>query len=128
MMLVVAAVTGATLYLAEKSLRANHDAALDAQFQNQVRSFLAVQKAQSSEIADKCRALSHSVRLSAALEEGDFDDLYRNALTELQSILAEPNPHQLESPSVRASFFRFLDAKGAVVPTAEYPTGLTDER
>ena len=128
MMLVVAAVTGATLYLAEKSLRANHDAALDAQFQNQVRSFLAVQRAQSSEIADKCRALSHSVRLRAALEEGDFDDLYRNALTELQGIFAEPNSNQLESPSVRASFFRFFYANGTVVPTAEYPAGLTDEK
>ncbi len=127
-MLVLSAVTGATLYLAEKSLRANHDAALDAQFQNQVRSFLAVQKAQSSEIADKCRALSHSVRLRAALEEGDFDDLYRNALTELQGIFAEPNSNQLESPSVRASFFRFFYANGTVVPTAEYPAGLTDEK
>jgi signal transduction histidine kinase len=128
MMLVVAAVTGATLYLAEKSLRASHDAALDAQFQNQVRSFLAAQKAQSREIADKCRALSHSVRLRAALEEGDFDDLYGNALTELQGIFAEPNSYQLESPSVRASFFRFFDANGTVVPTAEYPAGLTDEK
>lgn len=128
MMLVVAAVTGATLYLAEKSLRANHDAALEAQFQNQVRSFLAMQEAQSSEIADKCRALAHSVRLRAALEERDFDDLYRNALPELQAVFAEPNSNQLEFPSVRASFFRFFDANGTVVPAAEYPAGLTDEK
>jgi len=51
MMLVVAGVTGATLISPKKVLRANHDAALDAQFQNQVRSFLAAQKAQSSGIA-----------------------------------------------------------------------------
>ena len=66
MMLVVLAVTSATLYLAENNLRANQQKNLDTQFQNQLRSFLAVQDMQASAITERCRALSHSVRLRAA--------------------------------------------------------------
>jgi signal transduction histidine kinase len=128
MMFVVVAITSATLYLAEKNLRANRQEGLDAQFQNQVRSFLAVQEAQSGAIAEKCRALSHSVRLRAALEERDFEDLYRNALTELQGIFGKSDSTETETRSLRASFFRFFDANGAVVPAGEYPAGLTDQR
>ena len=87
MMLVVLAVTTATVYLAEKNRRANHQQLLDAQFQNRVQSFLKIQEAQSEVITEKCLALSHAVRLRAALEERDVDDLYRNALTELEGIL-----------------------------------------
>jgi signal transduction histidine kinase len=128
MMLVVLAVTSATLYLAENNLRANRQKNLDAQFQDQLRSFLAVQDVQASAITERCRALSHSVRLRAALEERDVDDLYQNALTELQGILdlnelaPEPGRH-----SVRASFFRFLDANGAVLSPGEHFSGLSDQ-
>jgi len=127
MMLVVAAVTGITLYLAEKNLRATHQEALDAQFQNQVRSFLAVQKARSGAIAEKCRELSHSVRLRAALEEKDFDDLYRNAITELQGVFAASDEGDLDPDVVRASFFRFFDATGAIIPPGKHPAGLPDQ-
>ena len=126
-MLVVAAVTGVTLYLAEKNLRATHQQALDAQFQNQVRSFLAVQKARSGAIAEKCRELSHSVRLRAALEEKDFDDLYRNAITELQGVFAASDDGDLDPDIVRASFFRFFDGAGAIIPPGKHPAGLTDQ-
>ena len=113
MMLVVLAVTTATVYLAEENRRTNHQRTLDAQFQNQVQSFLKIQEAQSEAITEKCRALSHAVRLRAALEERDVDDLYRNALTELEGILEHPGASPGDPPDlVRASFFRFLDADG----------------
>jgi signal transduction histidine kinase len=127
LMLVVVAVTGITLYLAEKNLRTTRQQALDAQFQNQVRSFLAVQKARSGAIAEKCRELSHSVRLRAALEEKDFDDLYRNAITELQGVFAASDESDLDPDIVRASFFRFFDATGAIIPPGKHPAGLTDQ-
>jgi signal transduction histidine kinase/CheY-like chemotaxis protein len=128
MMLVVLAVTTATVYLAEANRRTNHQRVLDAQFQNQVQSFLKIQEAQSEAITEKCRALSHAVRLRAALEERDVDDLYRNALTELEGILEYPgaspgNPTDV----VRASFFRFLDSKGTILPPENHPAGLTDQ-
>src|SRR2546428_2279066 len=128
MMLVVLAVTGATLYLAENNLRANQQDVLNVQFENQVRSFLAVQEAQSRAITERCRALSRSVRLRAALEERDIDDLYRNALTELQGVFNGNEATDAHEPqSVRASFFRFIDPDGALLPPGGHPAGLIDQ-
>src|SRR5438128_11205747 len=109
MMLVVLAVTSATLYLAGNNLRTKQQEKLEAQFQNEVRSYLALQETRLSGINEKSRAFSHSVRIRAALEERDIDDLYRNALTELRDVLA-PDSDRGEIPGVtiRASFVRFL--------------------
>src|SRR5215831_1027264 len=127
MMLVVLAVTTATVYLVEKNRRANHQSALDTQFENQVRSFLKIQETRSAAITEKCRTLAHSVRLRAALEERDVDDLHQNALTELDSILDHGDPSESSSTVLRASFFRFLDAQGKILPPDSYPAGLTDQ-
>jgi len=128
MMLVVLAVTGATLYLAENNLRANQQNVLNVQFENQVRSFLAVQEAQSRAITERCRALSRSVRLRAALEERDIDDLYRNALTELQGVFNGNGATDAHEPqSVHASFFRFIDPDSALLPPGGHPAGLIDQ-
>src|SRR2546423_12540123 len=124
MMLVVLAVTTAAVYLAEKNRRTNQQQLLDAQFQNRVKSFLKIQAAQSEAITEKCVALSHSVRLRAALEERDVDDLYQNALTELEGMLDRTGG----SPDItRASFFRFFDGDGLILSPENYPAGLTDQ-
>src|SRR5689334_18167007 len=121
MMLIVLAVTSATLYLAGNNLRAKQQEKLEAQFQNEVRSYLALQETRLSGINEKCRAFSHSVRIRAALEERDIDDLYHNALTELRDVLASDSDGQGLSPgNTRASFVRFLDPNGTVLsPDAE---------
>ncbi|MEY2564072.1 MAG: hypothetical protein QOH88_2265 [Verrucomicrobiota bacterium] len=128
MMLVVFAVTSATVYLAEENRRTNHQQLLDAQFQNRVQSFLKIQEAQSGIITEKCLALSHAVRLRAALEERDVDDLYTNALTELGGILEHSGASAESSPEImRASFFRFLDAAGSILSPENHPVGLADQ-
>lgn len=120
-MLVVLAVTTAAVYLAEQNRRANQQQVLDARFQNQVRSFLLIQETRSSAIMEKCRSLSKAVRLRAALEERDVDDLYRNALTELHELLGPAPAASPDAPNeMRASFFRFFDAEGALL-TPEHP-------
>ncbi len=129
LMLVVVAVTSATLYLAARNAQARYHQSLDAQFQDQIRLFTVLQEARRTAITEKCRALSRSVRLRAALEERDIEDLYQNALTELQGILHTKNSPvdkgDLEIP--RASFFRFFDANGSVLPPpVEFSSGSTD--
>ena len=128
MMLVVFAVTAATVYLVEHNRRANQQRVLDAQFQSEVRSFLALQEARSSAITEKCREVAKAVRLRAALEEHDIDDLYRNAVTELHSVLY-PNekPGEAAGGGMRASFFRFFDANGNILHAAIPRAGLTDQ-
>lgn len=127
-MLVVLAVTTATVYLAEENRRTNHQRSLDAQFKNQVQTFLKMQETQSAVIAEKCRELSRSVRLRAALEERDVDDIYGNALAELGTILDSRGTSLEASPeAVRASFFRFLDGQGNLLPPDNHPAGMTDQ-
>jgi hypothetical protein len=128
MMLIVLAVTGTTVYLAEKNQSATHQQLLDVQFQNQVRSFIAVQDARSAAITERCLTVSHSVRLRAALEERDVDDLYRNALAELQGILESDHEDGTQTRSVRASFFRFFDSGGVLLTPGREPAGLTADR
>src|SRR2546430_13862863 len=128
MMLVVLAVTTATVYLAEKNRRANQQQVLDVQFQSRVQSFLKIQEAQSEIITEKCLVISHAVRLRAALEERDIDDLYQNALTELEGMLERSGSSSENAPdATRASFFRFLDADGLVLSSERHPAGLTDQ-
>jgi signal transduction histidine kinase len=128
MMAVVCAVTSATLYLAEKNLRTRQQEMLATQFQNEVRSFLALQETRLAGINEKCKALSHSVRLQAALEESDVDDVYRNALTELRDILATSDTAgDDENGAIRASFVRVIDAQGSVLSPGDHTVGLTAE-
>src|SRR5581483_2913266 len=122
LMFVVVTITGATLFLVEKNLRQNQQRALDDQFQNRVRSFLAMQEERSRAIRERCRTLSQSVRLRAALEEREIDDLYQNALTELRGLF-----DARDSRSDRVSFFRFLDREGQILPPGTQPAGLNDE-
>src|SRR3984893_1199484 len=126
-MLVVVVITSVTLYLAETNRRQNHQRALDAQFQNQVRAFLAFQEARSGGVMERCRVLAQSVRLRAALEERDIDDLYRNAITELKGILDGDGTTIDRDHSVRASFFRFLDRDGVILSAGNQPAGLIDQ-
>ena len=79
MMLVVLAVTTATVYFAERNRRANHQRTLDAQFENRVQSFLKIQETQSATIADDCA----SVQL-VRTKYGDFSikvDVLANMIT-----------------------------------------------
>ena len=126
MMLVVSAVTSVTLYLAGKNLRQKHQEMLNVRFQNEVRSFLALQETRLAALNEKCKALSHSVRLRAALEERDVDDLYHNALAELRDLLA-PNPDTAPGATTRASFVRFIDREGTVLWPGNQLVGLTDQ-
>ena len=118
LMLVVVVVTGTTIYLTERNAHQRYQEALDAKFQEQMRLFSGLQEARRRAILDKCRALAHSVRLQAALEEEDVEDLYRNALAELQGVYTpgDSGAEGSENQGSRALFFRFVDADGAILP------------
>src|SRR5262249_34729753 len=125
LMLVVVVVTGTTIYLTERNAQERYQEVLDVKFQEQMRLFSGLQDARRRAILDKCRALTHSVRLQAALEEEDFEDLYRNALTELQGVFDPNNAagEGTESQGTRAVFFRFVDANGSILAPGEFRAG-----
>ena len=126
MMLVVFAVTAATVYFAEENRSSNQQRLLDAQFANRVRPFLATQEARARAIKGKCWTLAQAVRLRAALEERDPEDLYQNARAELSELLDGSRANGDDASGVRASFYCFFDAKGAILLPENKESELTN--
>ena len=72
MMLLVAGVTGATIYLTQNQIEQTYQRAIDAQIQQRVTSFSDLQEARLGSTKQRCLELNKSVRLSAAMDEGDL--------------------------------------------------------
>ena len=98
---VVTATTAATLFIAQSQNTASYQAVLDELFQSEVESFRDQQEQQLSVAKTEAAKLAESVRLFAALEEGD-PEIYKIAGDELR--LAE------------LAFFRLTDAAGLIIP------------
>ncbi len=123
MMLVVLVITATVLYLAQRNVEADVARHLHEEFRSEVGSLLAVQESRMETIAERCRALASSVRIRAALEEGDIEDLYLNAQVELRGVLDSSGMEGGTDQSLlHATFFRFLDAKGAVMSPSSATT------
>src|SRR5450432_360652 len=120
MMLVVSVSTGITLYLAQHNAEANVQHNLQLEFQSEFGHALGMQEAHLAAIADRCRVLAKSVRIRASLEENDVDDLYLNAAVELRDVLenGDEPARSAYARSLRAKFFRFLNAQGGVMQTS----------
>ncbi|HSI64042.1 MAG TPA: adenylate/guanylate cyclase domain-containing protein [Candidatus Saccharimonadia bacterium] len=91
MTLVVAGVTGSTLYLASKRVQATYQNQFEQQFQQQLAYFSEVRLRQLDELVRKCESLSKSVRLASslegAIEDNDPDLVYDNLGAELDVLV-----------------------------------------
>lgn len=118
MMLVVAGLTGAGLYLAQRNAMANLQRDLQRDFQSDLTALHSVEELRYSALAERCRALVAKPRLHAALEDNALDLLYPSAKDELRDIMQdENNPQPDEISGVpHARFYRFLDRTGLLLP------------
>jgi signal transduction histidine kinase len=115
-MLVVSAITVSGLYLAQRNVAATAKRDLQQDFQAQLSSLDKVQKFRHAAIAERCSALASRPRIHAALEDNALDLLYPSAKDELRDLMeVEESRQEEEAPSLRAKFYRFLDAGGAVL-------------
>jgi len=115
-MLVVSAITASGLYLAQRNVAATAKRDLQQDFQAQLSSLDNVQKFRHAAIAERCSALASRPRIHAALEDNALDLLYPSAKDELRDLMeVEESRQEEEAPSLRAKFYRFLDAGGAVL-------------
>ncbi len=127
MVALVVGVTGTTLFVTQQRVQATYQRFFEQQFKSQLDAFLTLQEARLSTIAGRCRQFARSnvrlralmLRVNAAVEGNEPDDLaaatgilYENAEDELREVLSEPLTNQV---SLRAAFFRFLDARGEVI-------------
>ena len=118
MMLVVSAITALGLYFAQRQLAANVKQDLESEFQGEVASLHSVQEMHHAALAERCRTLVQKARIHAALEDNALDLLYPSARDELRDMMDLPGQEaeQFAVRTLHATFYRFLDGKGAVIP------------
>ena len=118
MMVVVAALTGLGLFLAQRKVAIEAERDLLQDFRNELATLHGVQEMRYAALAERCRDLVMRPRLHAALEDNALDLLYPTARDELREVLA-PNGNDArgERPGnvLSARFYRFLDGHGAVI-------------
>lgn len=127
-MAVVIGVTILTLSLTHGKVEAAYRAMLQQQFQREMDFFFEKQETRLASVRGNCRQLANSVRLLAAMEsEVEAAQLYDIALDELRGVLGradESVEREAGSAPERATFFRLLDAKGAVLDSDKPMVGL----
>jgi signal transduction histidine kinase len=129
MMLVVTAVTGVALYLAQKNLAENVEDDMQQSFQSELDALHRAQEVRSAALAERCRALVRKPRIHAALEDDALDLLYLSAQDELRDVMAPSNVQSPEQAkyALHAEFYRFLDQNGALlVPPNNQAVGALD--
>ena len=116
MMLIVCAVTGLGLYVAERNLTAGVERELQGNFQSELDARHHIEEVRRAALAERCRALGRRPRIQGALEEFP-DALYDVAENELSDVMegADDPTAGEAAPVLHAKFYRFLNAKGAVI-------------
>jgi class 3 adenylate cyclase len=126
MMLVVAGVSVATLFVTQQRVQANYERMFRNQFDWQINYFTSLQEARLDETKEQCQKLSQSVRLIGAISEQpiEADILYDTTRDEVRALMVSifqetrlagvPGRQRLQ-----ASLLRFLDADGKAVPPPE---------
>ncbi len=117
MMVVVTAATALSLFFAQRNVAANAQRDLRGSFQDALASLHAVQDVRHAVLAERCRILARKPRLHAALEDNALDLLYPSSRDELSDVMdhGDAGPTGHESYALHARFYRFLDARGAVI-------------
>src|SRR5438045_4283780 len=116
MMLVVAGLTAAGLYVAQRNATSALEQDLQRDFQADLAALHNVEEIRYAALAERCRALASKPRIHAALEDNALDLLYPSAKDELGDLMEgeEPSP-AVAANSLHARFYRFLDSNGAVL-------------
>ena len=118
MMLVVCVVTGLALWATQQKVTTDSRRQMEAAFQNEITALHRAREVRHAALVERSRALVRRPRIHAALEDDALDLLYPNAEDEMRDLMegdADAN-HPL-----RARFYRFLDARGKVIPA---PAGI----
>lgn len=123
MMLVVSAITGLALYLAQRNLAASVEGDLQREFQAELAALHNVQVIRHAALVERCRALVRKPRIHAALEDNALDLLYPSAKDELRDVMQADDdaPPEQAAHALHAKFYRFLDRHGAVISPPNAP-------
>jgi signal transduction histidine kinase len=129
MMLIVGLLAAIGLYFAQRNAVVAAERDLHEEFLAAFDTLNATRGVRALHLAQRCRTLVGNARIHAALEDDALDLLYVSARDELIDLMAPATVAPGIGGPVRARFYRFLDAHGAViVPPADVDAGqLTEE-
>ena len=114
-MLVLSAITGVALFFTQRTMESTAERALQEEFRAAFANLLGVQDAHRAMIAERCRALTTDVRTRAAIEDRNLEKLYLDAEVFLRALLNKGAGGD-DANALQATFIRFLDQDGAVLP------------
>lgn len=117
MAVVIVAITGLGLFIAEHKVAAETEHDLEASFHAELRAHQTAREIRQATLAERTRTLTLRPRIVAALEDGALDLLYPSAKDELRDLM-EASPAATNS-ILRARFYRFLAADGSVLKTGD---------
>ncbi|MEP6699396.1 MAG: hypothetical protein ABJB09_06665, partial [Verrucomicrobiota bacterium] len=91
---------------------------LQRDFQAELATLHGVQGMRHAALSERCRDLVMRPRIHAALEDNALDLLYPSARDELRDLVEREGGRLSQAPreELHATFYRFLDSKGAVIP------------
>jgi PAS domain S-box-containing protein len=115
MMLLIGSVTIIVLFIAEHNAQVTYQDALQQGFQSKSMYQLGLVQGRQTAVEERCRLLARSVRIRAALQEDDVDDLYENAIAEMPDMFEQTFPGERPS-ALRANFVRFINSAGTLLP------------
>ncbi len=115
---VVSALTALGIYAAERNATASAENDFQQEFQAALAALHHVQEIRSSEIARRNDALVRNPRIHAALEDDALDLLYPIVKDQLHDLIdvGPPRAPTTGGDARRATFYRFLDVRGAIIP------------
>ncbi len=115
-MVVVGGLTSAGLWFAHRHAGAEAGREVERDFHAALDGLRVVRETRIQALQQRCLSLVQKVRIHAALEDDALDLLYPNARDELSDLMAAAAPGPRRGPAHPATFWRFLDLRGVVIP------------
>lgn len=115
MLVLVAALVSSVLYFTHRRMQTSYDEVLQEIFLTQLQNYYARQEVRNQFVRTQSRRLSESVRLFAAMEEGESDLIYQTASDELREFRSD------------FKFFRILDPAGLPIEDATQVSGMNTD-
>lgn len=112
MLMVVLILTAGSLFVSHQRMQKIFDQMIEEVFSNQLHNYYAKQEVRNRFVKNQAERLTNSVRLFAALEEGEGELVYQTAFDELRDFRSE------------FEFFRILDKNGFPIYDSTESSGM----
>lgn len=134
MMLLVAGVSGTTLYVTQQKVRLTYLKIFQDQFESEVSYFASQQDGRLSNLKGPCEALARSEVLRQSFKKGEASQIYEIVINGLSSVASLRGQRAqaraidataAETAGLRAgTFIRVLDEKGNILPSPDTKGGI----